>query len=154
MVKEEFQDMIGQIISDQDYEIINTVYNFHPSVNEVSGKEEVAELYKSFGLAIFYDLLPRAERNCELERQLHRAQEKVEHIKQVMMELAHGSIPVGEDAVMEVQEEQGVKEMLKVIDDMLTQYLGDPHTTEACKKRRKLGMVRRIEEIYKNANQD
>ncbi len=154
MIKEEFQDMIGQIVSDEDYKVIEKVYQFHPAVNEVSGKEEVAELYKSFGLAIFYDLLPRAERNCELKRQLHCAQEKVGHIKQAMEELAHGSIPIKEEATMEVQEEQGIKEMLKVIDDMLSQYLGDPHTTEACKKRRKLCMIRRIEEIYKNANQD
>lgn len=91
MIKKEFEDMIGQIISDRDYEIINKVYQFHPMVNEVSGKEEVAELYKSFGLAIFYDLLPRAERNCDLEKQLRFAQARVRHLEQEMEKLRQGS---------------------------------------------------------------
>lgn len=91
MIKKEFEDMIGQIISDRDYEIINKVYQFHPMVNEVSGKEEVAELYKSFGLAIFYDLLPRAERNCDLKKQLRFAQARVRHIEQEMEKLRQGS---------------------------------------------------------------
>lgn len=91
MIKKEFEDMIGQIVSDRDYEIINKVYQFHPMVNEVSGKEEVAELYKSFGLAIFYDLLPRAERNCDLEKQLRFAQARVRHLEQEMEKLRQDS---------------------------------------------------------------
>lgn len=91
MIKEEFQDMIGQIVSDEDYKVIEKVYQFHPAVNEVSGKEEVAELYKSFGMTIFYDLLPRAERNCDLEKQLRFAQARVRHIEQEMEKLRQGS---------------------------------------------------------------
>lgn len=91
MIKEEFQEMIGQIISDQDYEIIDTVYNFHPTVNGVSGKEEVAELYKSFGMDIFYDLFPRAKRNLELKRKLNNAQEEITRIKEDMTKPLQGA---------------------------------------------------------------
>ncbi len=91
MIKEEFQDMIGQIVSDEDYKVIEKVYQFHPAVNEVSGKEEVAELYKRFGLAIFNDLLPRAERSCELIKQLRFAEGRVRHIGQEMEKLRQGS---------------------------------------------------------------
>ncbi len=93
MEKREFEKMIEQPISDVEYRIIETVYQWHPSVNEVSGKEEVAELYKSFGMTIFYDMLPRAERNCELEKQLCHAQAKVKQIKGEMEELYRNNAP-------------------------------------------------------------
>lgn len=90
MCKEEFQNLIGMEVSDEDYAIIEKVFLFHPAVSEVSGKEEVAELYKSFGLVVFCDMFPRAERNRELERQLRQAQAEVERIKQAMEELHRG----------------------------------------------------------------
>ena len=79
MQKREFEEMIEQPVSDAEYKVIETVYQWHPSVKEVSGKEEVAELYKSFGMAIFHDMLPRAEKDRELERQFLQALE--EHLK-------------------------------------------------------------------------
>lgn len=90
MIKEEFRDLVGMEVSDEDYRIIETVYQFHPAVSEVSGKEEVAELYKSFGLSVFCDMLPRAERNRELEMQLRRAQAEADRIKQEMEKLHQG----------------------------------------------------------------
>ncbi len=93
MQKREFEEMIEQPVSDTEYRVIETVYQWHPSVKEVSGKEEVAELYKSFGMAIFYDMLPRAERNCELEKQLRHAQTEVERIKGEMEDLSRGNAP-------------------------------------------------------------
>ncbi len=149
MIKEEFRDLVGLEVSDENYAVIEQVYQFHPAVSEVSGKEEVAELYKSFGMLVFYDMLPRAEKNRELERQLRQVQEDEERIKQEMEKLTHGSIPEKEEAAMEIQEEHGIKEMLKLMDEMLTSYLCDPQVPTACKRRMKLCLVRRIEEIYK-----
>lgn len=87
MIKEEFRDLVGLEVSDEDYAVIEKVYQFHPSISEVSGKEEVAKLYKSFGMSVFYDMLPRAEKNCELVRQLRQAQAEADRIKQEMEKL-------------------------------------------------------------------
>ncbi len=98
MIKEEFRDLVGLEVSDEDYAVIEQVYQFHPAVSEVSGKEEVAELYKSFGMSVFYDMLPRAERNRELERRLHKAQAEADRIKQEMEKLHQGvRVEVGID---------------------------------------------------------
>lgn len=105
MEKREFEKMIEQPVSDAEYKVIETVYQWHPSVKEVSGKEEVAELYKSFGMAIFYDMLPRAERNCELEKQLRHAQAAVEQIKGEMEELSRGNAPEREQVTLGALEE-------------------------------------------------
>lgn len=105
MQKREFEEMIEQPVSDAEYKVIETVYQWHPSVKEVSGKEEVAELYKSFGMAIFHDMLPRAEKNRELENKLRHVQAEVERIKAEMEELSHGNAPERVQALPEALEE-------------------------------------------------
>ena len=53
MMKSEFEDLIHGSVTDEEYELIETVYMWHPAIRNTSGKEEVAELYKSIGLIIF-----------------------------------------------------------------------------------------------------
>lgn len=105
MEKREFEEMIEHPVSDAEYRVIETVYQWHPSVKEVSGKEEVAELYKSFGMAIFHDMLPRAEKNRELENKLRHAQAEVERIKAEMEELSRGNAPERVQVLPEALEE-------------------------------------------------
>ena len=45
MTKQEFQKRIGAEISQKDYSIVEHVYTWHPSISEVEGKEQIAELY-------------------------------------------------------------------------------------------------------------
>lgn len=92
MEKREFEKRIEQPVSDAEYKVIETVYQWHPSVKKVSGKEEVAELYERFGMAIFQDMLPRAEKNRELENQLRHKQAEAKQIRVEMEELSSGSI--------------------------------------------------------------
>ena len=86
MQKEEFEDLIGHALSDRDYEIIETVYLYHPAIRDVSGVEEVAELYKSFDMTIFYDLFGRAKKNQDLEDQLHHTQAEADRIREEMVQ--------------------------------------------------------------------
>lgn len=92
MTKHEFEKRIEKPVSDADYGVIEMVYQFHPSIKNVSGKDEVAELYKSFGITIFLDMFPRAEKACELENSLRRAQAEVERIKEEIEELYYTQI--------------------------------------------------------------
>ena len=87
MTKREFEERIEKTVSDADYGIIEMVYQFHPSIKEVSGKDEVAELYKSFGITIFIDMFPRAEKACELDSRLRHAKAEVERIEEEIGEL-------------------------------------------------------------------
>lgn len=82
MRKEEFEDLIGQALSDGDYEIIETVYRYHPAIRGTSGVEELAELYKSFGMTIFYDMIARAKRNQDLDDRLRQAQAETDRLKE------------------------------------------------------------------------
>lgn len=154
MLKEEFEKIIEQPVSDAEYKVIETVYQWHPSVKESSGKEEVAELYKSFGMAIFYDMLPRAERNHELENQLQHARAEVGRIKDEMEELSYGSTPKEVKTASGALGIYGIRKMMESMDETLTGCLYDPHVTKACKERIRHCMVKHIDDIYKNAFQD
>lgn len=57
MQKQEFEERIERTVTDEQYKVIEEVYMWHPSIRNTSGKDEVAELYKSFGMTIFHLLL-------------------------------------------------------------------------------------------------
>lgn len=70
MQKQEFEERIERTVTDEQYKVIEEVYMWHPSIRNTSGKDEVAELYKSFGMTIFHDMLGALEEElakCEDE---------------------------------------------------------------------------------------
>lgn len=80
MTKSEFEEMIGGSVMDEEYQLIEEVYMWHPAIRNTSGKEEVAELYKSFGIIIFKDMYPRAMKLKEIDeeiRSLNRAKDRL-----------------------------------------------------------------------------
>lgn len=88
MEKREFEEMTGTPVSDEDYRVIEMVYMWHPVIKNTSGKDEVAELYKSFGMAIFYDMYPRAERAFELDKLLRKQEQETARIRREIEKLA------------------------------------------------------------------
>lgn len=80
MMKTEFEDLIHGSVTDEEYELIETVYMWHPAIRTTSGKEEVAELYLSFGMVIFKDMYARAMKLKEIDeeiRSLNRAKDSL-----------------------------------------------------------------------------
>lgn len=64
MQKQEFEERIERTVTDEQYKVIEEVYMWHPSIRNTSGKDEVAELYKSFGMTIFHDMLMSSLKTC------------------------------------------------------------------------------------------
>nr|DAV48822.1 MAG TPA: hypothetical protein [Caudoviricetes sp.] len=94
MMKNEFEEMIGRSVTDEEYQLIEEVYMYHPAIRTASGKEEVAELYKSFGIVIFYDMYPRTQKAKEIEENIRlidktRA-ELVDELKRLKKENEYG----------------------------------------------------------------
>lgn len=88
MQKQDFEERIERTVTDEQYKVIEEVYMWHPSIRNTSGKDEVAELYKSFGMTIFHDMLPRAMKAKELDEQLRKAQREVQRIQEEIEELS------------------------------------------------------------------
>lgn len=89
MQKHEFEERIESTVSDEDYKLIEFVYQFHPVIRNVSGKDEVAELYKSFGILVKSAddwkmrkaLQERAARNCNNLLALIQLAKTIFHLK-------------------------------------------------------------------------
>lgn len=92
MQKREFEERIESKVTDEQYKIIEAVYMWHPSVRNTSGEDEVAELFKSFGMTIFHDMLPRAKKAQELDEKLWVAQREVDRIVEEIKELSSSTL--------------------------------------------------------------
>lgn len=76
MMKAEFEDLIQERISSDDYRIIETVYNYHPALNEFGAKQRIADIYQEYGMGLILDMYPTAAkmRNYEQKINLLRSQ--------------------------------------------------------------------------------
>jgi hypothetical protein len=59
-------------LSTADYPVVELVYTYHPAISDTRGKEEIAALFVVGGIAVIYDMLPRAElaRDLTTERDI------------------------------------------------------------------------------------
>lgn len=85
MRKHELEERIEGTVSDEDYKLIEFVYQFHPLIRNVSGKDEVAELYKSFGMALFRDMEPRAKKAKEVEEKMTSCRHEIETLTELLV---------------------------------------------------------------------
>lgn len=103
MQKQEFEERIERTVTDEQYKVIEEVYMWHPSIRNTSGKDEVAELYKSFGMTIFHDMLPRAKKAHELDELLRNAQREVQRIQEEIEELSCPTLRVSSLGVKDLK---------------------------------------------------
>lgn len=63
MLKEEFLNLIkSPEPTESAWELIQTVYTFHPSISDVGGKKQIAALWDIGGIRLIADMLKTAER--------------------------------------------------------------------------------------------
>lgn len=96
MMRVEFERLIGEEVTDEEWELVELVYNLHP---RDFNKQEVAQLWKLGGREAFEGLRPLAEkvRNLEnerwiLENELKKIKRKIDNIDAELRELrvVHG----------------------------------------------------------------
>ncbi len=90
MSKEEFEKLIDKKVSGEDFDVIQFVYNFYPTISETNGKTEVAELYKKHGMGIFHDMYPTARRGMVLEDSIRRTEIALDTLKREYKEFREG----------------------------------------------------------------
>ena len=95
----EFERMIDAEISAEDYTVIEMVYNWHPRIPNVGGKQLIAQLYQLGGMELMQDMYIRAKAREEEAENLRIAialdiehelalREKIAAMQQVADELA------------------------------------------------------------------
>lgn len=81
MMKEEFRGMVHRPFTSDDYQIIEKVYMYHPSVSDLDGKKEVACLFDMFGITVFYDMLPRALKCRDIQGRISSLTRKIQELE-------------------------------------------------------------------------
>ena len=74
MMKEEFEKFVGETVSNEDYNVIETVYIWHPSISEVSGKDQISSIYRQFGMPVIHDMLETATYVDEIDQRFCKLQ--------------------------------------------------------------------------------
>lgn len=78
MTKQEFEHIIRNSVTDEDFKIIETVYTYHPCISNCYGKEEMASLYISFGMRLIKDMLPTAKTARTMEENIRLCKQNYE----------------------------------------------------------------------------
>ena len=78
MMKEEFEELIGKKVTQQDYKDIEYVYEFYPTLSEVEGKNQIAYLYRIHGMRLIKDMLPTAKKAAEYEDMIMKEKNNLE----------------------------------------------------------------------------
>ncbi|MGN1417512.1 MAG: hypothetical protein ACI4XF_11745 [Oscillospiraceae bacterium] len=74
--------------TDKEFEKIQFVYNYHPSINSVNGKDQIAMLYSTFGMRIICDMYDTAKRAQALYDERMKLKAKLREVERAEEELA------------------------------------------------------------------
>lgn len=78
----------ARIPSEEEFEIITVVYNYHPSIHPVEGKEQIAMLYSRFGMRIIFDMLPTAHKARDIEDEIRTQKAIISGLEKQLEELS------------------------------------------------------------------
>lgn len=74
--------------TEKEFETIQFVYNYHPSIHPVGGKDQIAMLYSTFGMRIICDMQETAKRAQELEDERRQLRARLKEVEQELEEIS------------------------------------------------------------------
>lgn len=90
MMKEEFEKLNGQPISNADWATIEFVYTWHPSISETNGKQQITDLYKNGGILVMKGMVEAATYAKELDDERRELEAKMNTIKERFANISSG----------------------------------------------------------------
>lgn len=91
MMKHEFCEKAKipmEALSDEDYEVIEFVYMYHPSIGDYNGKDQIATILKlPGGMRIIRDMVGTAKQVEEIEKQISAARRQMYDLEKKIDEL-------------------------------------------------------------------
>lgn len=98
MMREEFEKLVGKNVSDEEYEVIEKVYTWHPAIKNSTGKQQIAQLYTDYGMSVIRGMKKVADYMMELDKERQEIRNKLEIIKKREEMLAEGDTSLEEMA--------------------------------------------------------
>ena len=81
MMRAEFEKLYGKEISSKEYEVIEFVYTWHPSIDNIKGKLQIADLYRNFGFQLIQDMVETAKKAEKTNSEINKIDSKLEEIR-------------------------------------------------------------------------
>lgn len=91
MTKQEFNERANREVTNHEYEEIEFVYTWHPSISNTGGKREIAYLFNTFGMRIIRDMMPTAKKARELDSEIIATRDRLEELQRSYEELKAGN---------------------------------------------------------------
>lgn len=95
MEKGRFEELIGRHVTDQDYEVAEMSYLFHPAFRAMN-KKEFVEFYQSLGKESFYYLHPGVKKYHDLVSHLRYTHEAIAQVEKELAELKRKEVELKE----------------------------------------------------------
>lgn len=90
MTKQEFEKITGVPVPTELFERIDFVYTFHPAISEVTGKQQIADLYIQFGSRLIEDMYPTACKAKALEEDIRKKSLELDALRDTLTRLQKG----------------------------------------------------------------
>ena len=90
MMKNEFEELLGGAVSTADYDIVEFVYTWHPSISETDGKQQIVNLYKNGGMLVIKGMIEAATYAKELDDERRELEAKMNTIKERFANISSG----------------------------------------------------------------
>lgn len=94
MTKEEFEQRIGEEVTPDQYEKIEEVYMWHPTIEF---KDDIATIYKVGGMRVILDMLPTAQKAETINRKQAELKAELERLNREYKALEKGEDNDGSD---------------------------------------------------------
>ena len=91
MTKAEFEELVDENITPENYETIEYVYTWHPSITDQNGKREIATIYKIGGMRLIRDMVRSARDSERLDAIMRKLNDLRTAIKNEFEELTKGN---------------------------------------------------------------
>lgn len=78
--------------TEQEFDVIQFVYNYHPSLDCTNGKDKIANLYFEYGMRIILDMMETAKRCKEILEEKHKLRRRIEELGEEYDALERGEL--------------------------------------------------------------
>lgn len=76
--------------NNSDFELIDFVYCYHPSIDPSKGKDQIARLYSEFGMRIIHDMFDTAKRTQEIDQERRKLRRQIKELDEEYDALKRG----------------------------------------------------------------
>lgn len=82
MTKIEFEERIGEEVTNETYEVVEFVYTWHPHIDASKGKDQMAALFKMpNGMSFICSMLPVAQRAAKFRQKIDAKRAEFERVR-------------------------------------------------------------------------